>query len=132
MCIVYRNGNVLVSSIGMYFCQYRDVLCYRYGDVYFDRFVEMCLVFGIKIFCQYRDVMCYRYSTEEFPIGGGTKTGKAMNKMLKLFTQANGHRSDVPAIGVLITDGKSKDDVKSVAAEVKAKGITVSVLIFIT
>ncbi|XP_072249472.1 collagen alpha-6(VI) chain-like [Leuresthes tenuis] len=58
--------------------------------------------------------------------GGGTKTGQGLDFMLNHhFVAAAGSRHKVPQIAVVITDGKSQDEVKSNAEKLKKKGIIV-------
>ncbi|XP_057689800.1 collagen alpha-6(VI) chain isoform X1 [Corythoichthys intestinalis] len=59
-------------------------------------------------------------------MGGGTQTGQGLDFMLgHHFVEQAGSRESqkVPQIAVVITDGKSQDDVKSHALELKKKGI---------
>ncbi|XP_019719267.1 collagen alpha-6(VI) chain isoform X3 [Hippocampus comes] len=59
-------------------------------------------------------------------MGGGTHTGQGLDFMLsKHFVEEAGSRANqnVAQIAVVITDGKSQDDVESHAAELKRKGI---------
>ncbi|KAK1172363.1 collagen alpha-6(VI) chain-like [Acipenser oxyrinchus oxyrinchus] len=59
--------------------------------------------------------------------GGGTQTGLGLDFMLKNhFTEAAGSRAreGVPQVAVIITDGKSQDNVKEAADAVKGSGIT--------
>lgn len=59
-------------------------------------------------------------------MGGGTKTGQGLDFMLKKhFVEAAGCRANqnVPQIAVVITDGKSQDNVESYARDLKRKGI---------
>uniref|UniRef100_A0A8P4KD98 Collagen type VI alpha 6 chain n=1 Tax=Dicentrarchus labrax TaxID=13489 RepID=A0A8P4KD98_DICLA len=59
-------------------------------------------------------------------MGGGTHTGEGLDFMLKEhFVKTAGSRAhqNVPQIAVVITDGKSQDDVKNHAQELKRKGI---------
>ncbi|KAK6490585.1 collagen alpha-6(VI) chain-like [Huso huso] len=59
--------------------------------------------------------------------GGGTQTGLGLDFMLKNhFTEAAGSRAreGVPQVAVIITDGKSHDNVKEAADAVKGSGIT--------
>lgn len=62
-----------------------------------------------------------------FPyMGGGTQTGLGLDFMLKEhFVEKAGSRGgrSVPQIAVVITDGKSQDDVESHAQDLKRKGI---------
>lgn len=59
-------------------------------------------------------------------MGGGTQTGQGLDFMLNQhFVEAAGSRAaqNVPQIAVVITDGKSQDDVESHAQDLKRKGI---------
>ncbi|KAM7421652.1 hypothetical protein PAMA_015686 [Pampus argenteus] len=59
-------------------------------------------------------------------MGGGTHTGQGLDFMLNNhFVEAAGSRAHqgVPQIAVVITDGKSQDDVESHAQKLKTKGI---------
>uniref|UniRef100_A0A672GMK9 Collagen, type VI, alpha 4a n=1 Tax=Salarias fasciatus TaxID=181472 RepID=A0A672GMK9_SALFA len=59
-------------------------------------------------------------------IGGGTETGKALKFMSPLFDLAaktRGHK--VPEYLVVITDGKSTDDVKAPAQQLRSQGVIV-------
>ncbi|XP_029361065.1 collagen alpha-6(VI) chain isoform X2 [Echeneis naucrates] len=59
-------------------------------------------------------------------VGGGTETGRALKYMSPLFTEAmasRGHK--VPEYLVVITDGKSSDEVKAPAAALRAQGVIV-------
>nr|XP_046254472.1 collagen alpha-6(VI) chain isoform X2 [Scatophagus argus] len=59
-------------------------------------------------------------------MGGGTQTGLGLDFMLnEHFVEAAGSRAgqNVPQIAVVITDGKSQDDVESHAQNLKRKGI---------
>ncbi|KAG8010914.1 Collagen alpha-6(VI) chain [Nibea albiflora] len=59
-------------------------------------------------------------------MGGGTETGQGLDFMLKEhFVQKAGSRAsqNVPQIAVVITDGKSQDNVESHAQDLKRKGI---------
>ncbi|XP_070211137.1 uncharacterized protein [Littorina saxatilis] len=59
--------------------------------------------------------------------GGTTDTASGLLTMKnEMFTAANGDRENVPRFGIVITDGKSTDDVatKKAAREVRAAGIT--------
>ncbi|XP_044214882.1 collagen alpha-6(VI) chain isoform X2 [Thunnus albacares] len=67
---------------------------------------------------QYIDTLPY--------MGGGTQTGLGLDFMLKNhFVEAAGSRShqNVPQIAVVITDGKSQDNVESHAEDLRRKGI---------
>lgn len=63
--------------------------------------------------------------------GGGTSTGAAL-KFVKdnIFTKTRGSRKavGVKQIAVVITDGKSQDDVTAPAAELRRSGVTVYAL----
>ncbi|XP_044062813.1 collagen alpha-6(VI) chain-like isoform X2 [Siniperca chuatsi] len=59
-------------------------------------------------------------------MGGGTQTGEGLDFMLnEHFVEAAGSRAgqNVPQIAVVITDGKSQDNVESQAQNLKRKGI---------
>ncbi|XP_076592743.1 collagen alpha-6(VI) chain [Chaetodon auriga] len=59
-------------------------------------------------------------------MGGGTQTGEGLDFMLnEHFVEAAGSRAsqNVPQIAVVITDGKSQDNVESHAQDLKRKGI---------
>lgn len=59
-------------------------------------------------------------------MGGGTQTGLGLDFMLnEHFVEAAGSRAgeNVPQIAIVITDGKSQDDVELHAQELKRKGI---------
>ncbi|KAK1895563.1 Collagen alpha-6(VI) chain, partial [Dissostichus eleginoides] len=59
-------------------------------------------------------------------IGGGTETGRALTSMVPHYDRAlvtRGH--EVPEYLVVITDGKSADEVKVPAEQVRAQGVTV-------
>uniref|UniRef100_A0A493ST29 VWFA domain-containing protein n=1 Tax=Anas platyrhynchos platyrhynchos TaxID=8840 RepID=A0A493ST29_ANAPP len=58
---------------------------------------------------------------KEFVIG--TRTGDALIYMKSLFQMAS--RENVPQILVVITDGKSEDEVKQAAGELRQQGITI-------
>ncbi|KAM9352972.1 collagen alpha-6(VI) chain-like [Symphorus nematophorus] len=61
-------------------------------------------------------------------MGGGTQTGQGLDFMLKEhFVKAAGSRAgqNVPQIAVVITDGKSQDNVESQAQNLKSRGIVV-------
>nr|XP_055076682.1 collagen alpha-1(XIV) chain isoform X1 [Misgurnus anguillicaudatus] len=56
--------------------------------------------------------------------GGNTLTGLALTYILEnSFKPESGSRPDVPKIGILITDGKSQDDVHSPAQRLRDSGI---------
>ncbi|XP_067304321.1 collagen alpha-6(VI) chain isoform X2 [Pseudorasbora parva] len=63
--------------------------------------------------------------------GGGTATGAALRfAMDNLFTKSRGSRKSlgVKQIAVVITDGKSQDDVTATAADLRRSGVTVYAL----
>uniref|UniRef100_A0A3P9JN89 Collagen, type XII, alpha 1b n=1 Tax=Oryzias latipes TaxID=8090 RepID=A0A3P9JN89_ORYLA len=61
--------------------------------------------------------------------GGNTKTGNALNYLLEnTFTEAAGARKDFPKVLVIITDGKSEDQVDSYAKQIKSMGVETFVL----
>ena len=55
---------------------------------------------------------------------GGTRTGRAISRMVKAFQGGFGGRSDADKIGIVITDGKSKDSVAGPVRKAGRKGIT--------
>ncbi|XP_061885754.1 collagen alpha-6(VI) chain isoform X2 [Entelurus aequoreus] len=60
--------------------------------------------------------------------GGGTNTGAALNFTREhVFTQKRGSRKDkgVQQVAVVITDGKSQDDVSNAAANLRRAGVTI-------
>lgn len=60
--------------------------------------------------------------------GGGTKTGAALDFARQtVFTKQNGSRKDsrVQQVAVVITDGKSQDNVSTAAANLRRAGVTV-------
>lgn len=57
---------------------------------------------------------------------GGTETGRALTFMGSLFDKAKDSRGHkVPEYLVVITDGKSSDEVKSPAEKLRSKGVTI-------
>ncbi|XP_030605327.1 collagen alpha-6(VI) chain-like isoform X2 [Archocentrus centrarchus] len=57
---------------------------------------------------------------------GGTNTGAALRFTLKnIFTDEKGSRKDVPKIALVITDGKSQDNVSDAAIALRRAGVTV-------
>uniref|UniRef100_A0A8C3B5Q7 VWFA domain-containing protein n=1 Tax=Cairina moschata TaxID=8855 RepID=A0A8C3B5Q7_CAIMO len=56
-------------------------------------------------------------------IGGGTRTGDALIYMKSLFQTAS--RENVPQFLVVITDGRSEDEVKQAAGELRQQGISI-------
>ncbi|XP_068178959.1 collagen alpha-6(VI) chain isoform X2 [Antennarius striatus] len=71
-----------------------------------------------------RDIL--RYISRLPYMGGGTQTGQGLDFMLKEhFTEAAGSRvhHNIPQIAVVITDGKSQDDVEASAQDLKRRGI---------
>ncbi|KAM9851920.1 collagen alpha-6(VI) chain-like [Aulostomus maculatus] len=75
----------------------------------------------------YQDKAAILQSIRELPyMGGGTHTGEGLDFMLNNhFVEVAGSRAsqNVPQIAVVITDGKSQDDVESHALKLKMKGI---------
>lgn len=64
--------------------------------------------------------------------GGKTHTGAALDSIrTSYFTKSAGSRilENIPQILILITDGKSNDDVKVPASKLKARGISVYVVV---
>lgn len=60
--------------------------------------------------------------------GGGTNTGEALNfTREKIFTEVNGSRKKkgYQQVAVVITDGKSQDNVSTAAADLRRAGVTV-------
>ncbi|KAL8563135.1 hypothetical protein ACOMHN_022064 [Nucella lapillus] len=54
--------------------------------------------------------------------GGGTKTAEALNSLRRyIFSSGAGHRSGVPKLAVVVTDGKSNDRVATVRAALFAR-----------
>ncbi|XP_073783716.1 collagen alpha-1(XII) chain isoform X3 [Danio rerio] len=61
--------------------------------------------------------------------GGNTKTGAALKHVgEKVFTSDNGMRRTVPKVLVVVTDGRSQDDVKKSAAKLQHAGYSVFVV----
>ncbi|XP_053093288.1 collagen alpha-1(XII) chain isoform X3 [Pangasianodon hypophthalmus] len=61
--------------------------------------------------------------------GGNTKTGSALKHVgEKVFTSDNGMRRNVPKVLVVVTDGRSQDDVKKSAAKLQHSGFSVFVV----
>lgn len=59
-------------------------------------------------------------------LGGGTETGRALEYMSPLFERAMATRGrKVPEYLVVITDGKSSDEVKVPAEKLRAQGVVV-------
>uniref|UniRef100_A0A3Q3IQW3 VWFA domain-containing protein n=1 Tax=Monopterus albus TaxID=43700 RepID=A0A3Q3IQW3_MONAL len=59
-------------------------------------------------------------------LGGGMETGRALEFMGPLFDNAKASRGHkVPKYLIVITDGKSSDEVKDPAAKVRAQGVTI-------
>jgi len=57
--------------------------------------------------------------------GSGTKTGQAIEKTFEtIFNEDNGMRPELPKICVVITDGNSRDDVKTPSSAMRDAGIT--------
>uniref|UniRef100_H3CK63 Collagen, type XIV, alpha 1b n=1 Tax=Tetraodon nigroviridis TaxID=99883 RepID=H3CK63_TETNG len=58
--------------------------------------------------------------------GGNTKTGRAIQHMKdSVFTEEGGARTAVPKVLVLLTDGRSQDDVSKVSKELQKQGFVV-------
>ncbi|KAG7217829.1 hypothetical protein INR49_009317 [Caranx melampygus] len=80
--------------------------------------------FLLNTFQNKRDILQY---ISRLPyMGGGTHTGQGLDFMLKEhFVASAGSRAaqDVPQIAVVITDGKSQDNVESHAQDLKRRGI---------
>ncbi|XP_056421865.1 collagen alpha-1(XII) chain isoform X3 [Hyla sarda] len=61
--------------------------------------------------------------------GGNTKTGKALKFVRdKVLTYDNGMRRSVPKVLVVVTDGRSQDDVKKSARDIQHSGFSVFVI----
>ncbi|XP_075058737.1 collagen alpha-1(XII) chain isoform X1 [Mixophyes fleayi] len=61
--------------------------------------------------------------------GGNTKTGKALKFVRdKVLTVENGMRRSVPKVLVVVTDGRSQDDVKKSAMDIQHSGFSVFVI----
>ncbi|KAK5916541.1 hypothetical protein CgunFtcFv8_011516 [Champsocephalus gunnari] len=61
--------------------------------------------------------------------GGNTKTGVALNHVYeKVFTSDSGMRKTVPKVLVVVTDGRSQDDVKKSAEKLQHSGYSVFVV----
>ncbi|KAM9782555.1 collagen alpha-6(VI) chain-like [Neosynchiropus ocellatus] len=58
-------------------------------------------------------------------IGGGTQTGKALVRMSYYFDPAGGGRPNEKQIMVVLTDGRSQDEVKIPAAALRGKGVVI-------
>ncbi|KAM4568099.1 collagen alpha-6(VI) chain [Fundulus diaphanus] len=75
----------------------------------------------------HQDQTALKEAVEEIQqVGGGTETGKALKYMSPLFKDAKtsrGHK--VPEYLVVITDGKSTDEVKAPAEALRAQGVTI-------
>ncbi|XP_047015920.1 collagen alpha-1(XIV) chain isoform X3 [Ictalurus punctatus] len=58
--------------------------------------------------------------------GGNTKTGRAMQHVKDaVFTRAGGTRRGVPKVLVVLTDGRSQDDVNKISQEIQMEGYIV-------
>uniref|UniRef100_A0AAR2IQJ1 Collagen, type XIV, alpha 1b n=1 Tax=Pygocentrus nattereri TaxID=42514 RepID=A0AAR2IQJ1_PYGNA len=58
--------------------------------------------------------------------GGNTKTGRAMQHVKdSIFTVAGGSRRGVPKVLVVLTDGRSQDDVNKISQEIQMEGYIV-------
>ncbi|KAK3562956.1 hypothetical protein QTP86_011711 [Hemibagrus guttatus] len=61
--------------------------------------------------------------------GGNTKTGAALKHVVeKVFASDSGMRRNVPKVLVVVTDGRSQDDVKKSAAKLQQSGFSVFVV----
>ncbi|KAI4875292.1 hypothetical protein NFI96_022562 [Prochilodus magdalenae] len=61
--------------------------------------------------------------------GGNTKTGAALKHVVeKVFTSDSGMRRNVPKVLVVVTDGRSQDDVKKSATKLQHSGYSVFVV----
>ncbi|XP_047196684.1 collagen alpha-6(VI) chain [Hippoglossus stenolepis] len=76
---------------------------------------------------KYEDAIKLEKAVEEIKqVGGGTETGKALEFMSPLFEKASSSRGDkVREFLVVITDGKSADDVKVPAEKLRTQGVIV-------
>nr|XP_040020900.1 collagen alpha-6(VI) chain-like isoform X1 [Gasterosteus aculeatus aculeatus] len=85
--------------------------------------------FLLNTFRSKKDIL--RYVSSLPYLGGGTQTGLSLDFMLKEhFVEAAGSRGaeSVPQIAVVITDGKSQDNVESHAQDLKREGIVLYVI----
>ncbi|XP_017569855.2 collagen alpha-6(VI) chain isoform X1 [Pygocentrus nattereri] len=57
--------------------------------------------------------------------GGGTNTGAALKYMERPFEEARKTRKNVPQILIVITDGKSSDEVKVRATDLRKQGVSI-------
>ncbi|KAK2503373.1 hypothetical protein MC885_021373 [Smutsia gigantea] len=58
--------------------------------------------------------------------GGNTKTGKAIKHVQdSLFTAESGNRRGIPKVIVVITDGRSQDDVNKISREMQSNGYSI-------
>ncbi|CAH1254029.1 COL6A3 [Branchiostoma lanceolatum] len=94
----------------------------RVGVVQYSRVVRQ--EFALDTFSNLQDV---ESGIQSIPyMGGGTRTGAAMEYAIQnSFTSANGARPDVGHVIVLVTDGRSYDDVSQAALKAKQAGIVV-------
>ena len=63
--------------------------------------------------------------------GGATRTGRALDKALTLFSEEFGARvgrQDVAQVAVVVSDGRSIDDPKPAADKLRTAGVTVMTL----
>ncbi|KAL2084689.1 hypothetical protein ACEWY4_020207 [Coilia grayii] len=58
-------------------------------------------------------------------LGGGTQTGKALHYISKLFDASMGGRPGVPHILVIVSEGRSQDDVADAADLLKQQGVII-------
>lgn len=56
--------------------------------------------------------------------GGGTNTGVALTEAISLFS-GNGARKGVPNIALVLTDGKSRDDIVGPSQKLRDSGVIV-------
>ncbi|XP_077453777.1 collagen alpha-6(VI) chain isoform X2 [Stigmatopora argus] len=75
----------------------------------------------------YSDAKSLGQAVEDiFHVGGGTKTGRALEFMIPQFRRAAETRGGkVPEFLVVVTDGRSNDSVKAPAQKLRAQGVTI-------
>ncbi|XP_062253679.1 collagen alpha-1(XII) chain isoform X4 [Platichthys flesus] len=104
----------VISSTGMQvsFVQYSDDAKTEFKlNTYHDKGVALSALQSVR----------YR--------GGNTKTGVAMKHVYeKVFTSDSGMRRNVPKVLVVVTDGRSQDDVKKSAEKLQHSGYSVFVV----
>ncbi|XP_078518525.1 collagen alpha-1(VII) chain [Lissotriton helveticus] len=77
-------------------------------------------------FTQYRNGTQVMQAIRNIPYkGGNTRTGTGLRYAADNFFGPNVIRRDVPKVAILITDGKSQDDVDQAAQKLKSQGIKV-------